>query len=176
MSGLGLHLRQHTWSNLIWQTAIAVIFICVVLFFMNHLAESDVLWAVGAGSLSSSCFIVFGKPSSPPAMPYKIVGGYIIGILSGILLHFIAGFFHDFNCSFLGTVQYHVVGMMAALAIGLCLIFMSLFRVEHPPAAGMALVLVIDMKDYNIIFVVLIFAIALALIRRMLRRHLIDLT
>ena len=55
--------HKHTWPNLIWQPSVAIIFVLLVLFVMGHFASGDVLWAVGAGSLSSSSYIVLGITS-----------------------------------------------------------------------------------------------------------------
>lgn len=167
--------QKHTWSNLIWQPLIAVFFVMFILFFMDHFANSDVLWAVGAGSLSSSCYIVFGKPSSSAADPKRIVGGYLIGILTGIVLRLLTMHFHDFQCGFLGTPHFHVIGVVAAFSVGLCLFFMSLLKLEHPPAAGMALVLLVDMRDYGEILLIILSAFLLAFIRYFLRKRLVDL-
>lgn len=170
-----LSSKRRPWPNLIWQPILAVIFICVVLFVMNNLARTTLLWAVGAGALSSSSFIVFGKPSLRSAMPLKIIGGYMVGIFCGVILHLLYIQFHIFEAGFIQTSNYHVLGMFAALATGLCLFFMSLLRVEHPPAAGMALVLVIDLQDYDIVLVVIVAALVLGLLRQLLCKKLVDL-
>jgi len=168
-------LNKKTWFHFLWQPAFAVVFLCVVLFFMNRYTTSDLLWAVGAGALASSCFIVFGKPSSSTAKPFKIIGGYVLGILVGVIFHSIALHFHDLPAGFLGTVHFHTVGLIAAICTGVCLLLMSLLRLEHPPAAGVSLVLVIDLRDYYVVFIVFIAAIILAGIRHLLCHRLIDL-
>lgn len=167
--------KKHTWPNYLWQPLLAIIFVVFVLFFMNHFSHSDVLWAVGAGSLSSSCYIIFGHPSSPSAQPKKVIGGYFIGIITGFILRILSMGLHDYNRNFLGTPHFHVIGVIAAISVGLCLFLMSITKLEHPPAAGMALVLVIDMHDYNEIVLVIIAALLLAVIHRLLCRKLVDL-
>jgi len=168
-------VRKHTWSNLIWQPLLAMVFIALVLFFMNHFSTSDVLWAVGAGSLSSSCYIVFGNPTLKASEPRKIIGGYFIGIFTGFILRFAIMYFHEHDCGLFGTPHFYVVAILAAISVSLCLFFMSLLKVQHPPAAGMALVLVIDMRDYDEILIVVIAAFLLALIRYIFRSRLVDL-
>lgn len=161
--------------NLILQPLLATVFILLVLFFMNRFSDSDVLWAVGAGSLSSSCYTVFGKPSSPIAQPTKLIGGYLIGIVTGFTLRFVSMGIHDMQCAFFGTNHFHIIAIIAAISVGLCLFFMAIFKLEHPPAAGMALVLVIDMRENNEIFLVILAVLFLALLHRLLRRKLVDL-
>ena len=169
-------MNKYSWSHLIWQPLVAIVFVVLVLFFMNHFANSDVLWAVGAGSLSSSSYIVFGKSSSAAAQPKKIIGGYLVGILTGFALRVITMQFHDFECMLLGTPHFHLIALVAAVSVGLSLFFMALLKLEHPPAEGMALVLVIDMRDYDELLVLIIAAILLALIHRLFSRRLLDLT
>ena len=167
--------HKHTWPNLIWQPSVAIIFVLLVLFVMGHFASGDVLWAVGAGSLSSSSYIVFGQPSNSSGEPKKIVGGYLVGILTGFILRILIMQIHNLESSFPGTSHFYFIGFIAAISVGICLFFMALLRLEHPPAAGMALVLVIDMHDYNEIVIVIMAAFLLALIRRFLSKQLIDL-
>lgn len=169
-------MKKHTWSNLIWQPLLAVIFISIVLFFMDHYSTSDVLWAVGAGSLSSSSYIVFGSPSLKSALPEKIIGGYVIGILTGFLLRFAIMYSHHHECGLFGMPNFYMIAFLAAISVGLCLFFMALLRVQHPPAAGMALILVIDMRDYIEILIVLLASLLLAIVRYALRNRLVDLT
>jgi len=166
---------KSNWLNYLWQPALAVVFLTVVLFFMNRYTMSDVLWAVGAGSLASSCFIVFGNPSSSSSLPLKIIGGYVIGIVSGVIFRLIAMHIHDLPHGFLGTPYFHFAGVLAAFCAGTCLFFMSVLKLQHPPAAGMALVLVVDMRDYKVVFIVFIAALILASLRRLLCHHLKDL-
>jgi len=169
-------LKEHIWPNLIWQPLVAVIFLSIILIFMNHFTQSSILWAVGTGALASSCFIVFGKPSSAHSMPHKIIGGYIIGILSGVIFHLIAVHFQTAGFHLLGNEDFQMLGITAALSAGFCLVLMSVLKLEHPPAAGMALVLTIELQDYSDILIVLIAAIILASIRWFLRRRLVDLS
>ncbi|MCB1827036.1 MAG: HPP family protein [Coxiellaceae bacterium] len=168
-------MNKSRWAHLIWQPLIAVMFVIVVLLFMDHFASSDVLWAVGAGALSSSSYIVFGKPSGASAQPKNILGGYLVGIIVGFLLRIVIMHLHDLDCGFLGTAHFHLIGLIAAFSVGMSLFVMSLLKFEHPPAAGMALVLVIDMRDYDEILLVLIAAVLLAIIRRLLSKKLVDL-
>jgi len=168
-------MKSYPWPNLIWQPLLATIFTGWILFFMGYFANSSVLWAVGAGSLSSSSYIIFSKPSTVPAAFKNILSGYLIGIITGITLHIIKMGFGYFNYGILDTPYSYIVEMMAASSVGLCLFIMALFKVEHPPAAGIALILVIDIYNYNEIIFIVIAALLLAVTHYCLRNKLVDL-
>lgn len=166
---------QSAWFNYIWQPLTAVVFMSIVLFILNALATSSILWAVGAGALASSCFVVFGQPFSSNAFPHRIIGGYFIGIGMGGLMRIISEQLYLFQKDFLVSPHFQTMGILAAVTVGLALFFMTLFRLQHPPATGMALVLVLDVRDYKTMFVVFFAATALALLRIVLKKQLIDL-
>ncbi len=172
------HQSKHNWPNLIWQPLAAILFLWVVLICLDQLATSQILWAVGAGSLASSSYIVFGKPHGPTAIPLRIIGGYLVGIATGGLMRLASVYVFPVFAGTMFNVHpqaMQLVGVAAALSVGLSLFFMVLLRLEHPPAAGMALVLVLDVRDYYVVYVVIIAAIILALLRMLLRRYLQDL-
>lgn len=168
-------VSKHLWPNLIWQPLTAVIFICVVLFFLNRISQSDLLWAVGAGALSSSCYIVFGRPSSITADPWNIIGGYLIGMVSGELIRLLSIQTYPVTMDFMNNPYFHIMGMFAAISVGLALVVMAVLNLEHPPAAGLALVLVLDVRDYRVLAVIFVAVIALTVIRVGLRKYLLDL-
>lgn len=163
------------WSHLIWQPLAAMVFMGIVLFFLNLVATSAILWAVGAGSIASSCFVVFAHPSGKTSDPKSIVGSYAVAILTGEFINFIAGYFPIFHGVFLETTNIYALGCLAAFTVGLAIFLMVLFNLEHPPATGMALVLVLDIRDYRTLVVVFLAAVLLALIRKCLVRCLCDL-
>jgi CBS domain-containing membrane protein len=168
-------LSNARWLHLIWQPLLGVIFICVALFVLNHFATSTILWAVGAGSLSSSVFICMTKPKSYVAKAHRIVGGYLVGMISGESMRFAFLQYYKMTGNFIGAPHYHVMGMMAAIAVGLAIVLMVLLHVEHPPAAGIALVLVIDVHDYRVLAIIFVAACVLAVIKRLLYCRLVEL-
>lgn len=168
--------KQHTWVNLIWQPLCAMVFLCCVLFVLNVFSTSPILWAVGAGSLASSCYVVFGKPQSSAAIPQRMIGGYLVGIVTGVGIRYLAIHFDLFHGFVLGEPHMQAVGLLAAISVGLALILMILLQFEHPPAAGMTLVLVLEVRDYRTVTIVFVAAVILALLHFLLRPYLRDLT
>ncbi len=167
--------NRRNWENYIWQPLLAVIFVCAVLFFLKQTAHSMILWAVGASSLSSSALIVCSHPSSKTSRAVNIIGGYIIGIFVGELLRTIVVQFEPIVKGFLMDPSYQMLVFAAAIAVGISILLMSLLKVRHPPAAGIALVLVIDIRDYSVLIIIFIAAVVLALLRLLLRKELCDL-
>ena len=62
-----------------------------------------------------------------------------------------------------------------ALAVGLCIFLMTITNTEHTPAVATALGIVSDGWSYQIVISVLLFAVILAIVRRLLRHRLKDL-
>lgn len=163
------------WINYIWQPCSAMVFVCMVLVCFNFVATTDLLWAVGAGALTSSAFLVFGVPSSPTGKPIKIIGGYIIGIACGLIVRLALLSFFTLTKFTTDMPHFRLLGIMAAITVGISLLIMTLFKVDHPPAAGMSLVLVIDIQQYDVLGIIFSAAIILACLRMLLANYLYDL-
>lgn len=169
-----MNTNKH-WTNFIWQPALAICFVLIVLYVMNRFSDSSVLWAVGASSLSSSCYLVFGTPSASSSHSKKLFWAYIIGIVTGLCFRFISEYAETLFGTKILHDSYHTDAIFAAISIGICFVLMSLFKKEHPPAAGIALVLVLDSHDVAEIFVILVAVTVLSLLRYLLQHKLVDL-
>ncbi len=164
------------WSNLVWQPLCATLFLFSVLICFKIFSASSFLWAVGAGSLASSCYIVFGSPSSHAAEPKVIILGYIIGIVSGEAVRFLIQSQTSMPNEFLiHTDYFYWYSLLAVISVTLTLYAMSIFKVKHPPAAGIALVLVLESCNWSILFIIFLAALVLAWIKLFLNDYLIDL-
>lgn len=80
-----------------------------------------------SASIGASAVLVFAIPASPMAQPWPVIGGNVISALVGVLL------FKLFGSSV----------VVAAFAVGVAIIAMSLTRSLHPPGGGTALIGVI---------------------------------
>lgn len=162
--------NQKYYIHLICQTAFAMVFIFCVLISLDHVAANQLIWAAGTGSLASSSYCVFCTPDSLVAQPKRIIGGYIIGMFSGESMRLLLLFAHL-------SAHFGANGIVfaAVASVGLALILMVLLRLEHPPAAGLAVVLVIDVQSYAPVLVILAAAIVLACIRSLMRNKLMPL-
>ena len=172
----GYFPAKHMWPHLIWQPLLAMLFIYFVLMTMHLVAMTDIYWSIGAGALSSSSAIVFAKPSLTSSAPKRILGGYLIACCTGSLLSLILMEMHvNLSGHFLLSPLFYGYSIIAACSVAIALFIMGVTDLFHPPATGMSLVLVIDMRDYFLISIILGAAIVLCITRFLLHRYLIDL-
>ena len=116
-------------------------------------------------SLRSTSFFVFAMPHKKSASNYVIFLGNTIGIIVGGICYGLGILFASFP-----------LAILAALSVGLSLFLMVIFEAEHPPAAGIALGLVLEGFNIYTLLVVYFVLVILLIMRRVLKRWLIDLT
>jgi len=153
----------------------AVFMTALILTLMSVDSTSQLLWAVGAGSLASTVFIIFTLPNSLVAEPRRIVGGYLIAFVMGSLVHLGLREIFDFVSSHFILQNAHVFWISGAVAMGLAMILMVLLDSQHPPAAGFSLVLVLGLREYYTLGIILLSVFILALIKYFLAPWLMDL-
>jgi len=151
----------------LFQCFLATLTILAVLFFLDILTETAIIAALGA-----SAFVVFAIPNSYSSDARRLIGGYIIGIIVGILCYFISIYFPSSN--FLTTTEMSLI-VFGAIAVGIAIFIMAVTNTEHPPAAGIALGLVINPWTWVTIVFILCAIIWLSAIRKMLKPYLMDL-
>lgn len=149
------------------QSLMAVATVVLILTFVEVLTHAAIVAALG-----STVFIVFAMPNTIAAEPRRIIGGHITGIVAGALFYFI--FFTGPLSESFGAIGY-LHWIPAALAVGLSLFVMTVFNLEHPPAAGTALGIVVHEWSNTALIFVLVFAVSLAIIKTLLKKHLKDL-
>lgn len=144
-------------THFLLQGTAAVIFMYCALFAFDLVGANNLIWAAGASSLASSCFLVFGTPNAPAAKTHRILIGYFIAMLCG---HSIQLLVNAFNV----TLHPHLYELMAVISMGLSFFLMVVFKNTHPPAAGLAILMVLSISNYNAMYVIAIAAVVLALI------------
>ncbi|MCD6460251.1 HPP family protein [bacterium] len=158
--------KQNFWSYL-WQCALASFFMFIVLYFVDVITYPALLAVLG-----STFFIIFTLPHSYASKPRPLIGGYIISTIVGVVFCFISKL-PQMQIDFL-TKSFEVE-ICGALAIGFAIFFMLIFDSEHPPAAGLALALIINPWDYLTIIFLLCIIILLAMIKTWLKPVMKDL-
>jgi len=133
------------------------------------------LWAVGAGSLASSSYIVFGKPSKLAANSSHILTSYVVAMCVGIFLRYVVEMHLLSRSSLFVEYRFFFDSFVAALAVAFTLIITARLHMDHPPAAGIALVLVLDVRDYQTLIIILFSVIMLSFFSFALRRWMCDL-
>lgn len=170
-----IKLRGHG-AHLFFQPILAVLYIALVLFIFSLIDDNvSILWAVGIGSLSSSCYIIFVTPQSSVATSRRIIGGYVVGIAIGLLIRLILTKLYVLTFHETDYHTTHLFWVSAAITVGLSMLAMIVLSVEHPPAVGMSLVLVLNLQDYVTLLSIFVAALLLALIHWLLKDWLIDL-
>ena len=122
-------------------------------------------------ALGASAFIAFAVPHSPHSGPRNMIGGYTIGIVAGCLMATL-----ESAMNIQGSGAAHAVMVIfGAMAISLAMFMMVVTRTEHPPAAALALGLVLNEWDLLTLGVVMTGIVALSLIKRLVLPMLLDL-
>ena len=159
--------EQSYCCHLLIQASAALVFMWLVLIGLDAIAASKIIWAAGASSLASSTYIVFCTPKAVSAKPQKIMGGYLIAMFCGEGIRLLA------NLSEHSSI--HIFEIAAAVSLGLAFLLMVLLKAEHPPAAGLAVVMVLDIRNLMALGIILFAVIILLLIRIIFRHQLCDL-
>lgn len=157
-------------SNYIFQCLLATGILLSALLFLNVITETALIASLGATS-----FIVFAMPKTYASSPRRLIGGYSIGIITGIICSYLGSILHD--TSLLNALLPHESPIVfAAIAVGLSIFMMTLTNTEHAPAAGIALGLVINQWSVISLIFILIVMLTMATIHYLLKSYLINLT
>lgn len=149
------------------QSLLAIVVVAIILYFVEVLTHAAIVAALGA-----SAFIVFAMPHSITAQPRRLIGGHIIGLISGSVCYF--AFLTGPLGKLVNNWEFTTL-FVYALAVGLSIFLMVVTDTEHPPASGTALGIVAHAWSYQVIIFILACAIGLAVVRRVLRGYLRDL-
>ena len=159
---------KHFYGHYIVQCILATGTILVILIFLDVLKETAIISALGA-----STFIIFTMPKSYSSEPRRLLGGYGVSMGFGLLCFFISQ--HPLLQQGFPTVT-SIFIVFGALAFGGSFFIMALTNTEHPPAAGIALGLVINPWTLMTLVAIIAAVLWMAGIRRFLYPYLMDLT
>jgi CBS-domain-containing membrane protein len=146
------------WKNYLYQSFLATIIVFIVLLLLT--AEHAVVIA----SIGATAFIVFTMPRNVTAKPRRVIGGHLVGLLSGSLCALIP---HSSNLPSI---------IVFSLAIGISICLMVALDVEHPPASGTALGVAITGFTPGVMIAVLTSSLVLSTAHHFSKRFLKDLT
>jgi len=137
-----------------------------ILISLKTISSNVILGAIGASSLASSVFIAFSLPDCASAHPRRMIGSYLISIIVGVIFYYIGTYFiliHDY-LSF--SLIYEIMG---AFAVTTTMLMMILLSLEHPPAAGLALGLVLEPWEFRTLTIIIGAIIATAIIKSLVK-------
>ncbi len=143
----------------------------LVMFFVLTVLDAKTHAALVA-SLGASSFIAFTMPHAQVARPRYILGGYAVGVGVGVLCFLVGLALAQAEAPISPkTIE---IGL-ASLAMGLAIFLMVVLNLEHPPAAGVALGLVLNECDPVAIGVIIVGILILTGVKTMLKPSLINL-
>jgi len=141
------------WKNYLLQSFLAV----VVLFVLVLVLGRDRIVVISA--MGATTFIVFAVPKDYAAQTRNVIGGHLVGLAAGAIFYFT-------------PLPYYIE---YPLAVGIAIFVMVALDVEHPPAAGTALAVVINEVSPGVFVTIMISALVLSQCRYYLRHYLKDL-
>lgn len=142
------------WTYYLLQSSLAGI----ALFILILILGKDKMVAISA--MGATAFIVFAMPKAVSAQTRNVIGGHLVGLATGTIFYFTG--LHYF-------IEYPLVVVIAIFV-------MVALDVEHPPAAGTALAVVINkVYPFDIFITIMIGAVILSQCRYYLRHYLKDL-
>jgi CBS-domain-containing membrane protein len=141
------------WKHYLFQSFLAAAALFILVFVLGK-DRMVIISAMGATS-----FIVFAMPKAVSAQTKNVIGGHLVGLASGAIFYFTALPY---------LVEY-------PLAVGIAIFVMVALDVEHPPAAGTALAVVINEVSREAFITIMLSALVLSQCRYYLRHYLRDL-
>jgi CBS-domain-containing membrane protein len=149
---------QLFWRRYLLQSFFATLTIFVVLLLLS------LQHAVIVASIGATAFIIFAMPQNITAKPRNVIGGHLVGLLSGFL------------CSLIPHTLFFYSVLVYSLAVGISIFVMVVVDTEHPPASGTALGVAITGFSLNAVIAVITSIIILSLAHRHFGSHLKCLT
>jgi CBS-domain-containing membrane protein len=141
------------WKYYLWQSSLAAIALFIIVLVLGK-DKMVVISAMGA-----TAFIVFAMPTAASAQTRNVIGGHLVGLALGTIFYFIALPY---------LLEYPLV-------VGIAIFIMVALDVEHPPAAGTALAVVMNEVSPDVFVTIMASAVILSQCRYYLRHHLKDL-
>ncbi|MDH5633269.1 MAG: HPP family protein [Gammaproteobacteria bacterium] len=149
------------------QSVLATLAILLILLFLDVFTHTALI-----ATLGSSVFLVFTRPHAFGSRPRSLLGGYGIGIVVGVVFYYLS---HLPEMAQIPISQATTYIVFSALSVGCAIFLMVITSAEHPPAAGMALGLVINTWTIKALIVIMLAVVFMAVLRRALQNFMIDL-
>jgi CBS-domain-containing membrane protein len=164
--GLESRLRAENLSRYVMQCALATAAVLTLLLILDAFTQTVLIAALGA-----STFIAFAVPRSLHSDPRHMIGGYIVGICAGGLM----GMLNDAVAFTSPAADHALVIALGALATGLAMFLMVITKTEHPPAAALALGLVLNEWDWQTLAFIVGGIVVLTIVKQLVMPLLMDL-
>jgi CBS-domain-containing membrane protein len=149
------------------QCSLATVYIIILLMGFELFTQTALIATLGA-----TAFIVFVRPRSYTSRPRVVIGGYLIGAGSGVLMHIMTGF-HFLDWLFVFHEAEFI--FFAGLGVGISIFLMAITNTEHPPGAALALSLVLSPWNIATLALICVSVMLLVVVRVLLGKWLINL-
>jgi len=160
------HLRQENLRRYLLQCTLAGVVVFLLLLLLDAVTQTVLIAALG-----SSTFIAFALPRSLHSGPRHMIGGYIAGILSGCLMAIL-----NTAVDLADLMPAHAaIIVFGAVATALAMFIMVVTKTEHPPAAALALGLVLNEWNLLTLLVILAGIVSLSMLKRLVLPVLMDM-
>jgi len=160
------HIRRQNLKRYTLQCTLAGVVVLILLFVLDAVTQTVLIAALG-----SSTFIAFAVPRSPHSDPRHMIGGYLVGIFAGSLMGTLNMALQINDAS----IAHAWMIVFGALATALAMFIMVVTKTEHPPAAALALGLVLNEWNFVTLLVILAGIISLSVLKRLVLPMLMDL-
>jgi len=153
-------------GSYVFQCSLATLTVFIVLIVLDASLQTAIIDSLGASS-----FIVFTAPNAFSARTRSLLGGYAVGMTTGISCSLLAGVLGHEGTSDWSTI----IIIMGSLAVGLSIFLMVITDTEHPPAAGLALAFILNSWNFTTVIVVFSAPILLFLMKTLFKKYIRDL-
>ncbi|MGI9199857.1 MAG: HPP family protein [Woeseiaceae bacterium] len=162
---LDQHIRRGDLKRYALQCSMAGAVVLLLLLVLDIVTQTVLIASLGA-----SAFIAFAIPRSLLSGHRHMIGGYIVGMLTGVIMASLNNWIDP-----PGGWDHAVMVLFGALAISTAMFLMVVTRTEHPPAASLALGLVLNEWTLVTLIVVLTGVVLLSIVKRLVLPILLDL-
>lgn len=170
---MSIQHNRNFYLHLVVQGFCAAVFMYALLLSLDLIRAGTLIWAAGASTLASTAFIVFGTPTNHSARPYRIIIGYAIAMFCGHFIRIVADYFcHGQAFCQVPEHLIRVHEIAAIVSLMLAFFLMVMLRSSHPPAAGLAVVMVLDISNVDVMLIIGAAAVLLALVMLIFRKRL----
>ena len=155
-------------SRYIFQCGLATLTIIIILLLLNVFEHTAIIASLGA-----TAFIAFAMPNAKSSSTRRLLGGYAVGLIAGCLLSCLAT--RSLTPGFVERPALPYIVICGGFAVGLSIFLMVITNTEHPPAAGIALGLVLNVWSHKTIIVIASAILIMAIARKLLKSRMVDL-
>ena len=148
------------------QCSLATVVVLILLVALDAVTQTVLIAALGA-----TTFIAFAVPRSLVSSPRCLIGGYLVGIFAGTLM---SALNTSIGTSDIVMAEVSMI-VFGALATGIAMFLMVVTKTEHPPAAALALGLVLNEWTGITLVVIMTGVVVLWVCKRLVLPHLMDL-